>query len=405
MRILIITNKLPYPPKDGGAIATFSLAENLSEIVEKIDVVAINTSKHYFDIKNIPADFTEKISFFDFFLNTDIKVLKLLVNFLFSSLPYNAERFINKGFEDKIIELLSINKYDVVQFEGLYVLSYLKTVRKFSNALISYRSHNIEHEIWQRTLDQTKGFFKRFYVKILTKRLKKFELSFINSYDLIVPITNRDSEKFEEFGNKKPSLTIPTGVIIENYKSTEILPEKNSVFHIGALDWSPNQEGLLWFIDNCWPIVIAQKPEVKFYIAGRNAPKWFISKMKLQKNIVFVGEVDDAQQFINSKQIMIVPLLSGGGMRIKIIEGMALAKAIVTTSIGIEGIPANNNEQVVIEDNSEQFAQRIIELINQPQKAVEIGNSAKIFVSENFDNFAIAKKLYGFYDNRLKINK
>ena len=403
MQILLITNKLPYPQKDGGAIATLSLAKNLSKLAEKFDILAINTSKHYFDIKNIPEQLKKYINFYDYFLNTDIKIVKLIKNLLFSNLPYNAERFINEGFADKIKKRISENNYDIIQFEGLYVLPYIELIRKNSTAIISYRAHNIEHEIWKRTAEQTTSFFKKKYVKILTNRIKKLEKKFINKYDLLIPITERDGEKLNKMGNLKPSLTIPTGVNINDYITDNSITEKNSIFHIGSLDWSPNQEGLLWFIDNCWTKIQEEKPEIKFYIAGRNAPEWFVNRIK-HKNIVFLGEVDDAHKFMNSKSIMIVPLLSGSGMRIKIIEGMALSKAIISTSIGVEGIPATNNENIIIADKAVDFVKQTIELSNQPEKTNKIGMQAKLFVSKKFDNFAIAKKLYYFYDKHLKIN-
>ncbi len=401
MNILVITNKLPYPPKDGGAIATLSLAKNLAEHAKSIDILAINTSKHYFDIDKIPAELTKRVGFADYYINTDLKLTKLVLNLLFSKYPYNAERFLEKGFGEKIKEQLRQKKYDIIQLEGLYVMPYIDVIRSETDALVAYRAHNIEHEIWQRTLNQTNGFVKKTYIKILSNRIRKMEKSYINKYDLLVPITDRDKNKLSEFGNTKPSLTISTGINTELYQVSQEPAEPNSLFHIGALDWSPNQEGLLWFIDNCWAKIQKQNPNIKFYIAGRNAPDW-LKKHFDKKNIVFLGEIDDAHAFMNSKMIMVVPLLSGSGMRIKIVEAMALAKPIVTTDVGIEGIHAENHKHAVIANTADQIAEQIISLTNNPKKIEEIGNNAKIFVSENFDNLAISKKLYDFYVKHLK---
>jgi len=122
MKILIITNKLPYPPKDGGAIATLSLALGLSNYANEIDLLAINTSKHFFNINKISLEVRNKINFYDVFLNTDLNLIDLILNFFFSKKPYNAVRFISKEFEQKIIELTNKKQYDIIQFEGLYVL-------------------------------------------------------------------------------------------------------------------------------------------------------------------------------------------------------------------------------------------------------------------------------------------
>ncbi len=401
MRLLIITNKLPYPPKDGGSIATLSLAVKLSQLTTKTDILAINTSKHYFPVDNIPVDLTKHITFYDFFLNTDIKLTKLVTNLLFSKIPYNAERFISEDFNNKLTNILEQNQYDIVQFEGLYVLPYIKIVKEKSNAIISFRAHNIEHEIWERLLFQTKNPIKKIYLKIIFNRLKKFELSYINKYDLILPITDRDATFFNNNGNKKPLLTVPTGIEMKEYISDEKEETDISVFHIGALDWAPNQEGLLWFIKSCWPEITKQCPNLKFFIAGRNAPDWFVKKLD-SKNIEYLGEVEDAKKFMNEHSVMIVPLLSGSGMRIKIIEAMALGKAVISTKIGAEGINAANKKEIIIADNSNEFVNTITNLVNEPFVVKDIGENAKSFITKNFDNFAIAKELVTFYKNNTK---
>jgi glycosyltransferase involved in cell wall biosynthesis len=359
-----------------------------------------NTSKHFFDTKNIPDTVKRKLTFYDVFVNTDLKISKLIENLLFSQLPYNAERFIFENFKAKIEDLLKKNKYDIVQFEGLYVLPYIEIVRKNSAAKIAYRAHNIEHEIWQRTLAQTSNLIKKYYIRILTSRLKKFEESYINKYDFLIPITHRDAKKLEELGNNKPFVVIPTGVREDIYNTENQEVESKTLFHIGALDWTPNQEGLLWFLENCWDKILSKDENIKFYIAGRNAPKWFVEKLN-KRNIIYLGEVDDAKKFISSKQIMIVPLLAGSGMRIKIIEGMALQKAIITTSVGIEGIDAQNKKEVYIADTADEFIANVLELTSNKQIADKIAENAKKFVSENFNNTVIAKKLFDFYAQKI----
>ena len=172
-------------------------------------------------------------------------------------------------------------------------------------------------------------------------------------------------------------------------------PEFPSVFHIGALDWSPNQEGLDWFIKRIWPRLNKKYPKLKFYIAGRNAPGYIRNINK--PNVVFLGEVDDAYQFMAGKSIMIVPLLSGSGMRIKIIEGMALSKSIVSTSIGAEGIGVTHDQNIIIADDPEYFAEGIERLLNNFDKFEALGSDARAFVDENYDNLSISKSLLGFY--------
>jgi len=395
MNILILSNKVPYPPKDGGSIATLNLAKGLSEYA-KITLLTLNTSKHYVDIAKIPDNLKSKIKFIDSYIDTKIKPFAALKNLLFSKMPYNAERFICKNFEAKIIKELKENKFDIIQLEGLYLTPYIPILRQYSDAKISLRSHNVEHEIWQRTLAQQTNPIKKKYIKILTSRIKKMEVDVINKYDILIPITERDGKKLNELGNIQPSHTTPTGYETKNLKPDYENIDFPSIFQLGALDWSPNQEGILWFLDNCWADILSKKPKLKFYIAGRNAPSWFVEKIK-RPNVEFCGEVESATNFINSKALMIVPLLSGSGMRIKIVEGMALGKTIISTSIGAEGIPATHKDNILIANEITDFSEEIISILNNKKLFLEIGINANTFISKNFNNLAISKSLIDFY--------
>ncbi len=122
---------------------------------------------------------------------------------------------------------------------------------------------------------------------------------------------------------------------------SEVKPQRQSVFHLGSLDWMPNQEGVKWFVESVWPLVLAEQPKATFHIAGRDIPDW-VNAYHGKNNVFVAGEVNNAADFMNSKEIMIVPLKSGSGMRVKIIEGFAAHKAIVSTTVGAEGINYEN---------------------------------------------------------------
>ncbi len=146
--------------------------------------------------------------------------------------------------------------------------------------------------------------------------------------------------------------------------------------------------------------ILEKHPDLHFYLAGRNAPVHF--KTLPYPNIVFLGEVEDAYEFIRSKAVMIVPVLSGSGMRIKIIEGMALGKAIVTTSIGTEGIATTHGRDILIADDPDQFARNVCALVEDRNYCMEIGENARNFVVGHYDNFAITSSLAEFYQSLLR---
>lgn len=401
MKILFLTNKFPYPAKDGGAIATFNLIKGLAEAGHQVVVLAINTSKHYSDISQLPPEVEKLATFHSVYTDTRLSLLKALKNLLFSSLPYNAERFVLKEFTEKLKALLSHQHYDIVQLEGLYVCPYLPVIHNYSHAKVVFRAHNVEHEIWYRYVSETRNVFKKLYLSILAHRIARMEKSLINQYDLLVPITKKDARFFEEKGNIKPVHISPTGFDFSKLPS-DLPTEQNtsSLFHIGGLDWLPNQQGLIWFVSQCLPPIHKKFPELRFFIAGRNAPDWFVKSIQ-HPAVQFVGEVDNAYTFIAKHSIMVVPLLSGSGMRIKIIEGMALGRCIVSTSVGAEGIAYTHGKNMLIADSSADFVQQIEMLIANPEKCSTLGRQAAQLVTSIYDNKIIISDLQNFYSANL----
>lgn len=400
MKILLIANKVPYPPKDGGAIATLNLARGLSAAGNEVAVLAMNTLKHHIDPEEIPLSLRQMVRFRLVAVPAPISPAGALANLLFSRQPYNAVRFISKVFKNELIRLLQETDFDVVQLEGLYLCPYIPVIRSHSRALISYRAHNIEHEIWARTASQMRGL-KRWYVGNLAARIRRFEQYWINRYDLLVPITHRDAGQLGLMGNSRPVQVTPAGIDTETLTPDKTNLEFPSVFHIGSLEWGPNQEGLVWFLKNCWPRLSQKYPGLRFYVAGRNAPAWLVRKMELP-GVVFLGEVDDAQCFMNSRAIMVVPLFSGSGMRVKIIEGMSLEKTIVSTPVGAEGLEVDHGRQLLIASREEEFVTAVEELVENRTLFDEIGQEAGRFVLENFDNLALAGSLTAFYQKHLQ---
>ncbi|MHC1702278.1 MAG: glycosyltransferase family 4 protein [Tenuifilaceae bacterium] len=396
MNILILTNKPPYPPKDGSSLATLNIIEGLSKTGINVTVLAMTTHKHKCRIDQIPEILRSSADFSLISINTKINIFRAIINLVLSKLPYNIERFIDKNYLRKLVEILKSKQFELIQLEGLYLTPYSKTIRQTSKAQIVYRSHNIENEIWKRVSANEHNILKSWYFSVLSKRIKRMEMDLSKHVDALVAITKRDELWFLANGFDKPSVTVPSGYSPAEAPSKNSL-RSNDICFLGSLDWIPNQEGLIWFLNHVWPKIIDSYPETRFHIAGRNAPEILAQKIIKRPNVVFHGEVDNAQQYLNDFSILAVPILSGSGMRVKIAEGMMLGKAIVTTSIGIEGIDAKNDEQLIIADSSEDFANAIIELIKNPELRFSLMEKAHIFANTQFDNSELTAVLVDFY--------
>ena len=395
MKILVLSNKNPFPPRDGGELAIRNMIQEMVEYGHEVSFLMMTTSKHH--KKNSPD--IDSINAHNVFVNTEIRPMKLLWNYFFGSMPYIAERFVNVTFAERLIDLLYSKRFDIVQLEGLYLAPYIDTIRQVSQAKIVLRAHNVEHEIWQRNSELEKNSIKRLYLKSMAKRLKKFELQALLKIDGLLPITDRDEKKLRDLGYGKLSLTIPFGIKAKNYHIKPLHIDKISVGYIGALDWFPNREGLVWFLENVWQKIRTLAPKLEFHIAGRNADMELKRLINSFPSVQFHREVESAQDFIQEHPIMVVPLFSGSGMRVKIVEGMLLNRAMVVTPIATEGISVSDEENILIAENPETFIDKLLQLTKSPDKITQIGEAAHHFAMTNYDNHRLMENLTAFYES------
>ncbi len=397
MNILQICTKVPYPPKDGGAAAVYALSKSFTKLGHHIDVIAVNPPKHY-----VSPNQLEQLPFtiYPVSVNTQVSISGALFNLLFSKASYHTNRFITKAFKNKLIDILSNKSYDIVQIEGVYLCCYLPVIRKYSKAKISLRAHNVEHLLWQDIVLKETSFLTRLYLKIQSKRIKTFEIKQLGLVDSVVAISKADENSFRSFNATTKIITIPFGIDVNNEKFQTLSPI-NSIFYIGALDWLPNQEALIWFLEKVWPNVLKIFPWLEFHIAGRNAPKRLTDKLKKAKRVIFYGEVESSSDFMNTHDLMVVPLFSGSGMRVKIIEAMNNGNVIVASNKACEGIPVQNDKHLRTANSIDEFVSAIEKSIKQPETNIHLLEETKILINENFDNLVLASKLVNFYRQEL----
>jgi len=391
MKILYLCQKSPYPPKDGGAIGTSNVLMGLSEQGHKIDTIAINSQKHRVAIENVPVDYKQKINLQLVDVNTDVNFFKAFIN-LFTNKSYNIARFYDEKLEKEITILLKNNTYDIVIVDSIFMKDYLSLLRTHTDAKIILRSPNIEYKIWERMADSSR-FIKKKYLKLLAKRLKKEELESSKLFDGMFTVTSVDRTYFIDNGIKKPIEIIPTGIdMLKNNEVKEV--EKIDFFHIGAMDWMPNIEAVDYLLNEIWPKIYNEFPDTTLYIAGRNCSKELLHYK--QDGVVILGEVDSATDFMTTHAIMLVPLLSGSGQRVKIIEGMMMGKVIITTALGAEGIEVENEKNILLAESGEDFLFAVKKVVADNELYNTIRRNAIAFADKNYNNKMIADKLESF---------
>ncbi|MDR2084935.1 MAG: glycosyltransferase family 4 protein [Bacteroidales bacterium] len=374
MKILFLCNKNPYPERDGGCMGMNVYIKEAARLGNYVKVLAVNSEKNFTDPDCIPDDYKNAVDYESVMLDMRVKPFRFFTTIFTGKSPHII-RFISKDFEKKIIEILKSEDFDLVMFESIFVCPYLDIVRANSNAKIVLRAHNIEFKIWERTSKATKNILKKILLIHVYRTLRKYELRVINEVDMISSVSSVDAEYLRKH-TKIPVYVLPAGFDMDAVNVPDnVEEEKNTVFHIGAMDWAPNIEGINYLLEKIWPLIHKENNNIKLHLAGRNMQQ---SLLCLQKeNVIIDGEVPDAKEYMLSKQIMIVPLLSGSGMRVKIIEGMMLGKAIVATSIGAEGIECENGKDILIADTPENFTECVLKLIEDAEFCMNIEKNAK----------------------------
>ena len=393
MKVLQLCIKPPFPTVDGGTMAMNSITQGLLREGCEVKVLAMESDKHPADRAKMGEEYLGQTGFESQYVDLSVKPLAAAAAMLCGE-SYHVSRFRSEAFAARLRAILERETFDVVHLESLFMTPYVPLIRSLSAAKVVLRSHNVEHVIWQRVAASTPYGLKRWYLKHLALTLRAYELEHINDYDGVVCITKGDADYFLQHGCRRPLTSIPFGVEPEDAANVEVEPA--SLFHIGAMDWLPNRESIEWLLEEVWPVVHREVPQAHLYLAGRKMPqRWMDARID---GVTVVGEVPDAGYFIAGKQINVVPLLSGSGIRVKIIEAMAAGKAVVTTTVGAQGIDYTDGENLLVADTPEQFATQIKRLVADQEYCRSVGEAAARLVAEHYDVKRLTAQLLQFYD-------
>ena len=396
MRILQVCKKFPFPVRDGEGVAVRALAKGLVEAGCTMDLLSFNTSKHYVvDPQAAELPHYDSISTCE--LDNDITHLSAGLSFLKPG-SFHVSRFDSDAFRVQLRTLLELRSYDAVILETSILAIYIPVIRRHSKALVVIRAHNLEHEIWSRIAKRGPWVLRPAY-RSLAKRLYRFEQEHIQHADLLLPITRRDAEAFTTaMGYQGPLHAVPVGYdaassIHDAQTALSRLPF--AISFIGSLDWAPNLEGLKWFLAHIWPVIHAALPEVRLHVAGRKTPRQ-IEELRLP-GVTIHGEVPDSQAFLRRYPVTVAPILSGSGTRVKILDAMKVGRVVLTTSMGLEGIDAQDQREVIICHEASCFVEQLSRLQAEPMLLDEIGANASAFIADHFDfariGFGVASQI------------
>jgi polysaccharide biosynthesis protein PslH len=391
MRILQLTPRLAYPPSDGGRVVMLQIATAMQRLGADVRILSLNPKKQHADMGTAPRALAPiRVDAID--IDTS-SVLRSLVRI---GTPMLVARFYSPQFERELRAILETSDVDVVQIESPFLLPYVPMIRALSRAVIVLRSLNVEFRIWEQIAAREKNAIRRTALQFVANSLRRYEIRHLNSCDAMVPITEDDARDFRALGCTVPMHVLPGGVDVDGEVPAlaSISPDDAAgrIGFLGSLDYRPNQDAAIWIAEE-----LAPKVRCEMHVAGSNAPQWLRARLA-KSAVVFDGEVPDAKEFIRSMDVMLAPVFAGGGMRIKILEAMALGKPVVATTIGAAGIGVRHGEDILLADDPEAFAAAVTELLRDPAKALAIGDAGRRLVASRFSTEALARGLLTFYE-------
>jgi len=385
MKLLFFTSKPIFPAIDGGCFASNQFLSALLHAEVDVQYATLSTNKHPLNLSKFPKELIKQVNPIDYFVNTDVSILPALKS-LFNSRSYNADRFYLPEIETLLLELIKKHNFDGIIFDSLYTLPYLNAVKSKFHGKIAVRTHNVEFQLWEQYAQNASGI-KKWYLKRLAKDLKRFEKKKLNKVDAIFSISKDDSAAFKELGVSKPILDIPVAIAL-NENTFEIA--SNRIYHLGMMDWEPNKQAVQLLVD--WmPEIRKQLPNLELHIAGAKSEE-FIEE-DLQNGIHVHGFVDSVDKFIGNHGILVSPIQTASGIRIKFLEAMAMGVPIITTSVGALGIDYQSNNCLSIAESKEDFISNIVELSTNPTKREEIGRNAQIYIQKNHNIDTVSQRI------------
>jgi len=391
MNVLVIRGRPPYPLDYGASIRTYNLLKQLSE---KHEITLLTYSDSDTDIENAVflKEFCKDVIMVPRnYKKSKINIMLRVGKNCFEKYPYSVAIAQTNLMVREIQKLLNVESFDLVHADTLHISSNLINLQTPPRILTQ---HNIENVILKRVFEVQTNVVSRVFWRSQWNRLYKFEQKASRLFNRIITVSDNDKLNQEKLSPGIPVDVVPNGVDIDYFErdnKLDIVPE--GLVFTGALDWHPNDDGLIYFLSEIFPIILAEKPNLRFTIVGKQPSAGLKSLCAKFKNVILTGRVPDVRPFIHESEIYVVPLRVGGGTRLKIMEALAAEIPIVSTSVGCEGIDVENNKDILVADKPEDFAAQVLRLINNPDQKNKLTIEGKKTVTSKYDWGIIAKRM------------
>jgi glycosyltransferase involved in cell wall biosynthesis len=387
--VLVIDEALPYPPDSGKRIRTWELLRRLATEFEITlvhpargdDVPAASAAARSAGIRTVPVALPE-------IRKSGPRFAWDLFRNLLGSRPYMAMAHASGAVRDAVASEAAARPPDVVHVEWTPLV--VNVPEGLGPVCVS--AHNVEADIWERTVAAQRTAARRWYAGVQAKKVARFERAALAGADAVVAVSEGDAARIRAFAAPPRVVVVRNGVDARAFEPDPAVPrEAAEVLFVGSLDWRPNQDAVLWFLSDVWPRVRAARPAAAFRVVGRTPPRWFVEAVDAAPGARVEASVPDVRPFLARAAASVVPLRIGGGSRLKICEALAMETPVVSTTVGAEGLEIGDG--AAIADGADAFAAAVLAAIDDPGAALARARRGRARVLASHDWDAIAPVL------------
>lgn len=391
MNILFIAPRVPLPADTGGKIRTLNILKQLA-LESNLHLVCFsfdeNDKDYLSDLKKLKI----KVTLVPMLETTLFQKVYWL---FFHGMPISLIKYHTSAMEHAVKKLVENESFDAIHVDHLHMAHYLNC---FKGIPCMLDEHNVEYKILQRCAAVEKSLPKKIAYENQSKKMNRFESETAQKFSCVFTCSIDDRLLLNKITNGLvPIYVVPNGVDTDYFKPDTNETMEDALVFTGSMDWLPNDDAITYFCDEILPLIWERNKEIKLYVVGKSPSQSVKELAAKDSRVVVTGRVDDVRPYIAKSKVFVVPLRVGGGTRLKILEAMAMGKAIVSTSIGAEGIAYSQDENILLADTPEEFANKTVNAIANSSKIQALGKSGRELVLESYDWRVVGRQLRHFY--------
>ncbi len=392
--ILFLTPQLPYPAHQGTALRNFGLIKGLAKRGYQVSLASFEGLGQG-SPDAVLAHFCERITTAQQPPRSKFKRIIDLAN----GHPDMARRLWSHGFEARIELLVELHKFDVVHIEGIEMAPYIPAIKRLSDAKIIYDAHNAEFALQQRIAEQAADPVRKRYSHIQVTRLTRWEAEVCETSDHILAVSERDAQHLRSLGASTPITVLPNAIDTSTYspKTRPADIRRPSVVFTGKMDFRPNVDAVLWFVNDILPLVHEKQPNVEFVVVGKQ-PHARLRTIANRRHMTLTGFVNQIEPYIAAADVYIAPLRMGSGTRFKLLQAMAMKRPIVSTAVGAEGLDVTHEQHLLLADHPQAFAVSILKILENRNLSKILTENAHELVITRYDWGAVLPILETVYE-------